>query len=51
MKNTPSKIIYYIIQNCTEPNRQNRKKHTANDLRSRWVPLPAKFLSTASELG
>ena len=48
---TSSKIVYYIIKNNTEEHRQQRTKQNSKCLKTRWAVFPAKFKTTANEVG
>ena len=51
IKNTCSKVVYYVIKNTMEQNRRHRPEQRTKCLRARWGPLLAKLLGTANELG
>ena len=51
MKNTSSKIVYYVIKDTTKRNRRHRTEQRTECLRARRGPLPVKFLAIANELG
>ena len=44
-------MIYNVIKNTTERNRQHKTEQTAKCLITRRGPLRVKFLATANELG
>ena len=49
MKNTSSKIVYYVIKDAMEQIRWHRTGQRTECLRAWWGPLPVKFLVIANE--